>query len=102
MSMRLSLLSVLCIIGFCLPSQAGNWPAWKGPAGNGVSDEKDPPVSWSKTENIVWKAPLPGGGNSTPIVWDDRVFVTCAKEHGRVRSLLCFDRSNGKLLWSGD
>ncbi|HWE03693.1 MAG TPA: PQQ-binding-like beta-propeller repeat protein [Tepidisphaeraceae bacterium] len=100
--MRRGIISLCVILLAGALSQAGNWPGWKGPGGDGVSDEKNPPVSWSKTENVTWKAPLPGGGNSTPIVWDDRVFVTCAKEHGRIRSVICFDRNSGKSLWSGD
>jgi outer membrane protein assembly factor BamB len=100
--MRLTILSLFVVLVSSTASPAGNWPAWKGSAGDGVSDEKDVPVSWSKTENVIWKTALPGGGNSTPIVWDDRVFLTCAKEQGRIRSLLCFDRKDGKLLWQGD
>ncbi|MDB5304792.1 MAG: Serine/threonine protein kinase, partial [Phycisphaerales bacterium] len=83
-------------------ARAGDWPTWRGPAGNGVSDEKETPTSWSATENIVWKSPLPGGGNSTPIVWGDSVFVTCASKQGAIRSVICFARSTGNQQWSAD
>lgn len=83
-------------------ASAGNWPAWRGPTADGVSDEKNPPLSWSATENVIWKAPLPAGGNSTPIVWENKVFVTCASNDGHTRSIICFDRENGKELWHGD
>ncbi len=55
---------------------AGDWPHWRGPSANGVSIEKGVPVEWSGERNIAWKAPLPGVGTSTPIIWGDRVFVT--------------------------
>jgi outer membrane protein assembly factor BamB len=79
---------------------AGNWPAWRGPSGNGVSTETGLPTKWSATENVTWKVALPGEGNSVPIIWDNHIFVTCPIDDGKVRSLLCFDRKNGKQLWS--
>lgn len=53
-----------------------NWPHWRGPWANGISDEKEPPTEWGPDRNIVWKAPLPGLGTSTPILWGDRIFLT--------------------------
>lgn len=55
---------------------ADNWPQWRGPDGGGVSAERNLPERWSTTENVAWRVPLPGSGVSTPVVWDDRVFVT--------------------------
>ena len=55
---------------------AADWPNWRGPRGNGASDEKNLPVRWSATENVAWKAPIGGVGVSSPIVSGDRVFVT--------------------------
>ena len=78
---------------------AGNWPAWRGPEGTGVSTEKNLPVRWSATEGVRWRTPLPNPGNSTPIVWSDRVFVTQAIESEGRRTLMCLDRREGKLLW---
>ena len=57
-----------------------NWPAWRGPTGQGVSAERQLPLTWSTTDNIRWKVPLPDAGNSTPVVWGDRVFITQASE----------------------
>src|SRR5262249_2932940 len=51
------------------------------------------------TENIRWKAPIPDAGNSSPIVWGERVFLTQALDNGARRAVLCFDRKDGKLLW---
>ncbi len=79
--------------------QAGNWPAWRGPRGDGTTDETGLPVRWDRETNVKWRVPLPGPGNSTPVVWGRRVFLTQAREGGQVRSVLCFDRSDGRLLW---
>ncbi len=78
---------------------AADWPAWRGPAGNGTTAEIELPTTWSAKENVTWKAPLPGGGNSTPVVIGDRVFLTCATDKGAIRSLICFAREDGKELW---
>lgn len=81
---------------------AENWPAWRGASGIGVSSEEHLPTRFSQSENVFWKAPLSEPGNSTPIVWDDRVFLTCPKDGGKIRSLMCFDRSDGQRLWEHD
>lgn len=79
---------------------ADNWPGWRGPNYNGVSAEKGLPVRWSASENVRWKAPLPGAGVSNPIVWGERVFVTASD--GRLNDrlhLLCLHRDDGRQLW---
>ncbi len=78
---------------------AANWPAWRGANGDGVSSEKDLPVKWSPTENVKWRVPLPERGNSTPVIWGKRVFVTQPIEKEGRRELHCYDRADGKLLW---
>jgi outer membrane protein assembly factor BamB len=80
-------------------ARADDWPAWRGPHGNGVSDEKDIPIRWSKTSNVAWKVPLPGQGYSSPIIWGNRIFLTTCLEKELKRVLLCLDRTNGRLLW---
>src|SRR5262245_54603627 len=55
-----------------------NWHHWRGPEANGTARQADPPIKWDATTNIKWKAPLPGRGSSTPIVWGDQVFVVTA------------------------
>lgn len=94
------LVLAMSVIGFsAVAIGADNWPVWRGPAFNGVSDATNVPTTWSASENIVWKLPLPSGSGSTPIVWDDRIFVTTA---GNGKNLvLCVDRS-GKILWQRD
>ena len=80
-------------------ARADNWPAWRGPTGQGVSAEKKLPTKWSATENVKWKIALPDAGNSTPIVWGDKVFLTQATEKGKNRSLYCLDRKDGSKVW---
>ena len=55
------------------------WPNWRGPTGNGVAPHGDPPTTWSETQNVRWKVELPGLGNASPIVWEDRVYVMTSK-----------------------
>lgn len=105
-------------------ARAENWPAWRGPTGLGTSTETGLPVTWGPEENVRWKVALPGPGNSTPIVWGDRVFVTQARDTvkwppkvpeyfaggssagghaiSEKRSVLCFRRTDGELLWDAD
>src|SRR5438093_4258584 len=78
---------------------ADNWPQWRGPRGDGTSEETGIPIRWSETENVLWKAPIPGKGHSSPVVWGDRVFVTTCLEKEQKRLLLCLDRRDGKILW---
>src|SRR5712691_1566312 len=88
----------------CLASMAGSapgeissdWPRWRGPRDNGSNDQGTYPVKWDATTNVLWKAPLPGKGCSTPIVSDEKIYVT-APIDGQ-DALLAFGWS-GKLLW---
>lgn len=80
-------------------SMAADWPQWRGPLGDGVSHEKGLPTQWGAQDNVAWKTPLPEPGNSTPIVWNDQVFVTQAIAAENRRTLMCFDRKSGTLTW---
>lgn len=75
------------------------WSRWRGPSGQGLVEGGSYPDTWSATENILWKVKVPGRGHSSPIVWGDRIFLTTAAEDGSSRSVLCFRRDNGELLW---
>lgn len=95
---------VRVIITFSLLSSvalAGNWPGWRGTEGNGhASGEKNVPLKWDRDTNVRWKVPLPMSGNSSPVVWGNRIFLTQSLDKkGHRRALLCLDRSNGKKLW---
>lgn len=97
LSLSLSLVAVLGLAGSAL---GGDWPSFRGPLGNGFSTETNVPVEWSAEKNVRWKVALPDEGNGSPIVVGDRVFVTCGQEKGTKRGLYCFNRADGKELWS--
>ncbi|MBP86678.1 MAG: serine/threonine protein kinase [Planctomycetaceae bacterium] len=83
-----------------IDAMARDWPGFRGPSGNGITDEADAPLEWSATKNIKWKVALPRSGNGSPIVSNARVFVTSAEDtDGKQRSLYCFDRKTGKQHW---
>jgi outer membrane protein assembly factor BamB len=85
------------LVGVCSGTgRAENWPQWRGPQGNGVSQETGLPLRWSKTENVVWRLPLPGPAGATPIVWENRIFLTSAEESDLV--VLCVS-TDGQLAW---
>ena len=77
---------------------AAYWPRWRGPSGQGLAIDSGYPDRWSSTENVLWRATVPGRGHSSPIVWKDRIFLTTARGDGRV-SMLAFNRADGKQLW---
>jgi outer membrane protein assembly factor BamB len=78
---------------------AEDWPGWRGPRGDGTSNETGLPVRWSADNNVRWKVDVPGIGHSSPIVTGDRIILTSCREETKERLLLCFDRRDGKLLW---
>ncbi len=96
--MKHFLASVLMLIVTSF-AYAENWPAWRGLDGTGISSERNLPVRWSASDNVRWKFPLPEPGNSTPIVWENHIFVTQALDGGKRRALLALDRESGKKLW---
>lgn len=90
----------MTLLALTLAASADNWSAWRGAEMNGHCKERHLPVRWSAEENVKWKVPLPGAGNSSPIVWKDRVFLTQALDReGHQRALLCFRRKDGRELW---
>src|SRR5262245_32317206 len=79
---------------------ADDWPAFRGPAGDGISAEKSAPTTWAADKNIKWKIPLAQKGNGSPIVSNGRVFITAQEDpEGKKRSLYCYDRKDGKQVW---
>ena len=81
-------------------AHAADWPQWRGPNFNGSTDEKNLPVKWSQTENVAWSVDLPGPSAATSIVCADRVFISSVDSAADSLLAMCFDRTNGKLLWS--
>lgn len=78
---------------------AEHWPQWRGPAFNGSSTETGLPASWSRTENVVWVADLPGPSAATPVIHGDHVFVSTTDQETKSLHALCLDRRSGKFLW---
>src|SRR5262245_52497324 len=75
------------------------WPRWRGPSGQGLVSGAGYPDSWSASQNVRWKTALSGDGNSSPIVWGDRIFITTAYDNGRRVSVIAFRRTDGTKLW---
>lgn len=98
--MRRSLLTPLLVVLAGVSLLAENWPHWRGPARNGVSTEQRLPTTWSATENVAWKLPLPAFSGSTPIVWNDTVFLNVATERatGQIE-LWAVDRNTRAVAW---
>jgi len=95
-----STLSILVILVAAAPVvQAEDWPCFRGPSRQGLSQEKDVPTEWSATSNVKWKTPIPGEGWSSPIVFGDDVFVTTATDGGKSLHLIRLDRKDGKIVW---
>lgn len=103
--------SITTMILICLATAlpAADWTQFRGPGGLGISPDKGVPTKWSSTENIVWKAEMPGPGASCPITLNDRVFITSYSGYGLkpgegeqqnlTRHLLCLDRKSGEVVW---
>jgi outer membrane protein assembly factor BamB len=83
------------------PDALRHWPRFRGPSGQGLTGAASLPVRWDRDgTNIVWRTKVPGEGNSSPIVWGDRIFLTSAAAKGAERFLHCLDKADGRILWS--
>lgn len=88
-----------CLLMALVPAAAEeHWPQFRGPTGRGHSTATDVPLRWY-AESVVWRTELKGKGQSSPVNWGERLFLTGASEDGRERYLFCIGRSDGKLLW---
>ena len=89
---------IICLLTLALFSVAADdWPQWRGPGLNGISNERNLPVRWSRDENVAWKLPLPSFSGATPIIWGDRIFLNVAEKDDL--ALWCVDRVRGTVLW---
>lgn len=103
-------LTTLAASALCLPLSA-DWARFRGPGGNGVSAGGKPPTEWDESKNVAWKTALPGPGTSSPIVWQEHVYLTCHTGYGLgsgekagemedlKRLLLCYQLGDGKEVW---
>jgi outer membrane protein assembly factor BamB len=78
---------------------AENWPAWRGPSANGLSNEKGLPSTWTKEENVTWKLAMPDRSGATPIIWGDIIFLNVAEADKDSLTLWAVDRTKGDVLW---
>jgi outer membrane protein assembly factor BamB len=113
------MLALLLPLGLISADEAAdrNWPQWRGPRSTGVAPHADPPIEWSETKNVAWKVEIPGRGSSSPVVWEDQVFLTTAvparasgaashEPRGGVQPrvshrfmVMSVDRATGKVRW---
>ena len=122
--MRRTLFLICVLCGAAAASGAPDpdawWPQWRGPLGNGIAPAADPPTRWSETDNLRWKVAIPGRGHGTPVVWEDRIYLTTAvplaetappesRRPGRMPAIapagpvrfevLALDRATGEIVW---
>jgi outer membrane protein assembly factor BamB len=74
-----------------------DWPQFRGPTGQGVSEERNLPLTWSETKNIRWKTAIPGRGWSSPVIQGDRIWLTTATEEGRSLRAIAVDVNTGAI-----
>src|SRR5262245_45985823 len=86
------------ILFFLLFAWLPDWPQFRGPTGQGVSDERGLPLTWSETKNVRWKTPIPGRGWSSPVIQGDRIWLTTATEEGKSLRAISVDRNSGAIL----
>lgn len=101
--MRAMIQVLTCVVLWLSISQsalAENWVRFRGPNGQGISSEQNLPLRWSAEENVAWKTPIPGIAWSSPIVFEDRVFLTTATEEGVSCRVICVDRRSGEVQWN--
>ncbi len=96
--MRICTLTLAVVICMAAAHADGNWPAWRGPTAEGVSDAAGLPLRWSETENIVWKTGVHDLGYSSPVVWGDQIWLTTAKEDGTALYAVCIDLNSGSIV----
>ena len=87
---------LLALVFGCV-SYGQEWTRFRGPNGTGISPDKSIPTVITEA-NLSWKAELPGGGHSSPVLWGEKVFLTSADEKGGI-SLLCIDANDGRTHW---
>jgi outer membrane protein assembly factor BamB len=95
--MNLSRTAVVLVLAFAASAWAENWPQWRGPKNDGISNETGLPAEFGEKKNLVWKLNLPGEGSSTPCVWGNKIFLTSADETNATVGM-CIG-TDGKELW---
>ena len=86
---------LLILLLFVVPN---DWPQFRGPTGQGVSEERNLPLTWSENKNVRWKVPIPGRGWSSPVIQGDRIWLTTATDEGKSLRAIAIDRNTGAIL----
>ena len=97
-SFKPAVLLLFLICAHCLHAADENWPSFRGPDGLARSEQAGLPTKWDAS-SVAWKTPLKGRGQSSPIFWGDRIFLTSALDDGKQRLVFCIDDRDGKMLW---
>lgn len=92
----LGLSALVAVAGW---ATAESWDRFRGPDSSGIARNQNLPVEFDETKNLVWKVVLPGLGNSSPVVWDNQLFIQTAAADGSTRTLLCLDTKSGSTVW---
>ncbi len=92
------IIPALLFVFHCLIVQAGDWPQFRGPDGNGHSDARDLPQSWSESQNVVWKTAIHDRGWSSPVIYGKQIWLTTATKDGSKLYALCLDRETGRII----
>ena len=94
--MRYYSLMLLTALVFVTSNYAdSNWTHWRGPDFQGNSDDTRVPLQWNEKQNVLWKSPLPGNGNSSPIIHNNKAFLTASSDDGYERMVICIDTKSG-------
>ncbi|MSR59127.1 MAG: quinonprotein alcohol dehydrogenase [Planctomycetaceae bacterium] len=96
--MRILLLAFGIVLTAATTRAGETWPNFHGPTNDSHSDSTGLPLTWSETENVVWKTPIHDSGWSTPVVWGNQVWLTTATDDGKKSYGICVDRKNGKII----
>lgn len=96
--MRTSIIVSIAVLFMCSCLAHADWPDWRGPTADGRSDATGLPLTWSETENIVWKTAIHDVGLSSPVVWGDQIWITTASGDGRALYAVCIDLNSGAVV----
>lgn len=94
------LLISLFLIFFIGCTHTENWPGFRGPDGQGITSDANLPTVWNDSTNILWRTGIPGTGWSSPVVWEDQLYVTTVTDSGRICKVLALDLESGKIIWN--
>src|SRR5436190_5488003 len=91
------LMGLLPMLRLC--AENVNWPQFRGPRGDGTSTSTGLPLHWTETENVKWKVPIHGRAWSSPVIWDNQVWLTTATPDGKELFVVCVDRETGRTIF---